>query len=214
MDQVPQAPQVPQPEPQPQAVIPSPKKPLPIKKIILGLMLILIPIFLALAYLNILPFNLISSKQKPAQITTQVSLQPFPTPIPEKLVISCPVPKEFCNKGKIIDAGENFYGMHFTLPLDIPLLTVFSGQLSDKPQVEERPKDQPLLYLRDTKGAEAIYSYFGSNSNITTDTYSPGKEIGKIGQGQFPSVASFGGSNFLFSLKKDGQFVKFSLDNQ
>lgn len=129
--------------------------------------------------------------------------------VPAEIKIGCPVAKEFCSQGKIISNGESFYGISFTLPVDTPLLAVFLGQLSDQPKIPNRPLTQPLLYLKNNKGLEATYSFFGS-STLQSKNYTAGEKIGTIGKGQFPAIVPFGGSNLLLSLKQNGQFVKFT----
>jgi len=170
--------------------------------IILGiLVLIAITLFTSI-YFKIIPINFFT-KSSPAEVAIQS------TPAP-KLSLSCPVAKEYCQSGKIVEGGEGFLGISFTLPLETSILTSFPGELSSEPTIPQRASNQPLLYLRGNQGLEAIYSFYGFSSATFDKTYQARAEIGKIGEGSFPTMSSFGGANFLFSVKKDGKFIKIS----
>lgn len=166
--------------------------------IILGVIFLVLILFLANYFFN---------KQKP-QPEIIAQLTPTPTPI---ITLPCPVPKEFCSKGSVIDNGEVFYGMYFTLPLEASLSAVFAGEVSDQPKPAGRLATEPLLYLKGNQGLEAIYSFYGSPAVNKSKSYSESQIIGKIGKGQFPQVAQFGGSNFLFSVKQNNKFIKFQV---
>lgn len=134
-----------------------------------------------------------------------------PTPKPKPAVkLSCPVPKEFCSTAKVIDMGESFYALGFNLPVGMTLLAAFSGRIEDEPKVEGRPANQPLLYLRDKQGQEAIYSFYGTASLAVGTQVSVGQEIGKIGEGSFPPIAPFSGLNSFFALKKGESYQKIT----
>lgn len=134
-----------------------------------------------------------------------------PTPKPKLAIkLSCPVPEEFCSTAKTIDMGESFYALGFNLPVKTPLLAAFSGRIEDEPKVEGRPANQPLLYLRDKEGQEAIYSFYGSASVAVGTQVSVGQEIGKIGEGSFPPIAPFSGLNSFFALKKGEGYQKIT----
>ena len=185
--------------------------------IILGLIAFLLLLF-TLNYFNILslstlfpeqlgflPHRIITEQTSPRQkpkITT-------PTPAP-KLTLSCPLPKEFCSKGKVVDQTE-FYAVYFTLPKNTPIYTAISGTLTDQPITEGRPNNEPLLYLRDTNNNEVIYSYFGTVQATFPSKLNSNIQIGAIGDGTFPPFLSLGGANFLFSVKKDGKFIRFEM---
>lgn len=134
-----------------------------------------------------------------------------PTPKPKPAVkLSCPVPEEFCPTAKVIDMGESFYALGFNLPVGTTLLAAFSGRIEDEPKVEGRPANQPLLYLRDRKGQEAIYSFYGTASLAVGTQVAVGQEIGKIREGSFPPIAPFSGLNSFFALKKGESYQKIT----
>lgn len=174
------------------------------------LILPLIAVFLILSMI-IISFSLRRYKGVPEK--TETKTVTTVTPIVAKIKLSCPVPQEFCKQGKAINEGVDFSGIAFTLPLETPLLAVFPGHLLDEPKIPERVATQPLLYLRSSEGYEIVYSFFGTKSALNSKNYSLGEEIGKIGTGEFPPIAPFGGANFLISLRKDGKFIPLSLED-
>lgn len=154
-------------------------------------------------FLTFLPIK----TQKPAPA---ISAKPVSQ---EKLKISlgCPVAKDFCQQGKVLgEAGESNYGLGFNLPQDTPLLAAFSGTVEDKPKILQRLSSMPFIYLRDGKGNEAVYSFYGTWSVSPGASVTLGQEIGKIGEGKFPPPAPAAGLNFFFALKKDGESQKIS----
>lgn len=181
---------------------------LPKIPIIISAVILFLALILGLNYFNLLP-SLNNPNPQP-----KIAAKPVPSPtIASKIILSCPVPKELCSKGQVMDNGDAFYGIFFTLPVKTSILTVFSGQLSDQPKPSGRLATEPLIYLKDNQGLEAIYSFYGSTTTDLNKTISAGQEIGKIGDGTFPPVSSYTGSNFLFSVKKDGKFIKFSIND-
>lgn len=210
MDQTPQAPQ-----PEPQVVIPSSKNPLPLKKIILGLVLLLIPTILVLAYLNILPLNLIFSGQKAVQEVSQNPPSPTPNK-PEKLVLSCPVLKEFCDKGKPLIYQDKVLGLGFTLPKGTKITAAFPGTLEngmesgDKLQVKSHPVR--WLHGKDAfKDYIATYNFFADPVSSYGDDkmvklFPQGEVIATSSTGSFPKDPPFERVNFIFSLTKGDKF--------
>lgn len=163
-----------------------------------------------------LAFNLVSDRygrfweRKPvAPPTPTAKITPSVTP-PLGIKLSCPVPPEFCAQGKEISGGEGFFGSGFNLPPGTSLLSIFAGRVEDEPVPPGRSPTQPLLYLRNFQGEEAIYSFYGTPS-VSLKTQVLGRtEIGKIGEGSFPPQTPFTGLNFVFSLKKDGKYQKIT----
>lgn len=182
--------------------------------LILGLLAFLLLLF-TLNYFNILSLSTIFPNQLgilPHRPFEQTSNQQKPsiTPAP-KLILFCPVPKEFCSEGKILgEKEEGNPGLGFNLPSETLLLAAFAGEVTDEPRIPNRLPNMPFLYLRNAQGNEVIYSYYGTVSVSLGSQVSAGTEIGKIGLGSFPALAPAAGQNFFFALKKDGQFQKIS----
>lgn len=123
------------------------------------------------------------------------------------VILVCPTSRDFCTSAKIVEGGD-FTGLGYNLPKNTVVRAAFTGTLSNQPKVAGRSEGQPLLYLRDERGNEAIYSYYGSVSTEVLDQpVFEGTEIGRIGDGTFPPYPPLSGLNFLFTVKSGGKAV-------
>lgn len=142
-------------------------------------------------------FSPVKSKQSISNTPTSVT----------KISLACPTIKEFCSSGKTVEGGD-FTGLGYNLPKDSVIKAAFNGTLSNEPKVEGRGENQPLLYLRDESGNEAIYSYFGVvEDGLVGKKILEGAKIGQIGDGAFPPYPPLSGLNFLFTVKSGGKTV-------
>lgn len=132
------------------------------------------------------------------------------TPIKPKIIIACPVEKQFCQKATVINEG-NIFGYGFNLPEGTKILSVFDGLLTDQPKPTERSDKQPILYLTDNEQNEAIYSFYGTVSvKVPQEKVEQSIELGKIGPGTFPAYPPLSGLNFFLVIKdKNGQQLQF-----
>lgn len=147
--------------PQPEVIIkPSlPKIPL----IIASVILLLILTTLILNYLNLLPF----SKPKP-KLTSKPAVSP-----PPKVLLLCPVPKEFCPKAQNIPSPNFYLGLSFKLPAGTALLAPFDGQFEMFPQAD---KDASSVSIRVKSAGEkytAIYFIAGDNNTKQAENSKP-----------------------------------------
>lgn len=131
--------------------------------------------------------------------------------VSEKVTLARPVPEALFREAKVINEGESFQALGFNLPKGTTILAAFSGKIEDEPKFPNRPPTQALIYLRDSQGNEATYSFYGAASVTPGTNVKAGDKIGEIVEGQFPSVAPFIGLNSVFILKKDGKFIPLSL---
>ncbi|MBU1000509.1 hypothetical protein KKE78_03900 [Patescibacteria group bacterium] len=185
------------------------KKILKISLISGGIIVLILALILTLNYFNILSPSSLFPKYfsfLPHQSLSQKAKNPAVASKPAKPVLSCPVPENFCAQPRMIENNGNYYALGFNLPQGTPLLAAFSGKVENEPKIS----NHPLLYLRDNKGNEAVYSFYGTTTIPLGNTVSVGTEIAKIGEGLFPPVAPFIGLNATFSLKKAGAFQKVS----
>jgi len=125
-----------------------------------------------------------------------------------ELIINCPVNLELCKSAWVIREGD-FAGLGFTLPKGTQLKAAFDGTLTDQPKIKERPANEPLIYLQDGKGNEAIYSFYGTTKDkIEFTAVKKGQQIGTIGDGFFPPYPPLNGMNFLFTVKSGGKTMQ------
>lgn len=173
-------------------------------KIFLGVT-VLIVLFVLFNYFNIISVSNRYPKQfgwlphTNSKLTTQ--LLPTPTPF----TIACPVKLELCKTATVIREGD-FVGLGFTLPKGTQIKAAFSGALSDQPKPTQRPTTEPLLYIRDDKGNEASYSYYGTEEKMTTFV-KKGQLLGVIGDGSFPPYPPLTGKNFVITVKSGGKLI-------
>lgn len=158
-------------------------------------------------------------------VASPVSRLLFPTmhPLlgPQKNQISCPVPKEFCQKGKIItNSNGKVLGLGFTLPPGTSLNAVFSGKLQQGIQTATssakiKLEPHPIVWLYggegDFKDYIATYNFFGNpvssfGSQNAQQESKTGEVIGIIGSLAFPTSPPYNGVNLIFSLEKDNKF--------
>lgn len=156
-----------------------------------------------------LPFltNLTQKQTVPPQ-TTQLSPTPTLASTAPKPALFCPVSKELCDKAREMTQGD-FFGLGFDLPSGTPILTAFPAKLSDQPKTG-KGTGQQVVYLRDLKGNELTYVFYGTLSASIGAQLKIGEEIGKIGKGSFPAVAPFSGLNFTLTLRNLGKPQKLS----
>lgn len=151
-------------------------------------------------------FPLSSVKSKQGLLSGKAGVSNPSTSI-SKPSLACPTVKEFCSSGKTVEGGD-FTGLGYNLPKDSVIKAAFNGTLSNEPKVEGRGENQPLLYLRDESGNEAIYSYFGVvEDGLVGKKILEGAKIGQIGDGAFPPYPPLSGLNFLFTVKSGGKTV-------
>lgn len=136
----------------------------------------------------------------------------FPLPfLQPKVSLFCPVPKDACNKGKIIIANGKVIGIGFALPPGTPLSASLEGtaQLGVVQNVKTK-ESHPIVwfYGKDNlKDYVLTYSFYGTP--LITNTSPSSKEsikeksyVGYIGFGNFSKEAPYGGANLVFSVKK------------
>lgn len=177
---------------QPKVIIQNHSVPKPSKKF-----LIILFLFLAVAA-PVGVYFYTTSKQETKNFT------PLPAPTasaPAKITISCPVKQELCATAKIISEGDT-RGIGFNLPEGTILTAVLSGAVTDQPKITNRSEKQPLLYLGDAQGNQAIYSFYGTVSlKVPAEKIVEGQELGKIGSGTFPPYPPLSGLNFFLVVK-------------
>lgn len=175
----------------------------------LSRLLLFVPVLLALGLF--FSISLSGRLRTPAPAGNQPSSSPQVASSAPEIKLSCPVPPQFCEQAKIIDDGESFYALGYNLPVRTPLLAAFVGKVEDEPKIPDRPSNQPLLYLRDDQGNEAVYSFYGVSLVKMGINLGPGGAFAQIGEGSFPpAAAQLSGLNFFMAVKKDGKFQKIT----
>lgn len=128
-----------------------------------------------------------------------------------KVTLACPVPKDYCDKGKVIIANGKIVGTGFSLPSGTPLSASLEGTTQLGVMQDGKTKEKhPIVWLygkEKLEGYVATYNFYGTP--LITNTSSSSKEsineksyVGYIGFGNFPKEAPYNGVNFIFSLKK------------
>lgn len=171
--------------------------------------LLLVVVFVILNYFNILSLSSLYPKQlsflphRPiVDKTTIINKKP------SKLVIKCPVPKEYCDKGKeIVYQGQNL-GLGFLLPKDTVIKAAFAGEVEigsasgGKLKVKKHPTAD-LYGKEDFNGYIASYDLFGILAVTSDDkTITKGDTIGAITEGSYPEEEPFGGVNLIFYITR------------
>ncbi len=131
-----------------------------------------------------------------------------PTASETNLPITCPVEKNFCNKGKDLYEGNKFLGIGYNLPIgkkiiaSIPGTVVFGGAEDKSKGITSHAKIV-IGGTGQSQGYVATYEYFGlpSNKNTQTKSVSYGEELGAVWGGSFPKTLPYGGINVLVIIK-------------
>lgn len=110
----------------------------------------------------------------------------------KKMTLFCPVPKEYCSKGKVVEFGEDYVGVGYQVPEGTPVLAVISG----------RATNYGKNYVPSVGGGHySGIKLVGNDSNLTIDyvrvsdpfailaDYDQGEEIITVKAGE---IASFG----------------------
>jgi len=121
----------------------------------------------------------------------QISLQTAPLPL-----LLCPVPKEYCTKGKVIKAKGQFTGIGYSVPVGTPLYAIFSGGLRPG-WVASSNGRKPLIILENKeKQMEAVYQITGQDFT----RYDAVKQGGKIGEAREGRIDQ-SGLNLIISIR-------------
>lgn len=203
----------------------TPKKPLIIILLIIFLLTVILIVALILNYFNILPLSSLYPKPLGLLPHQTQSLEPDTNQpqqmisVPSVLIIACPVPKEFCNKGKIITYQEKDLGLGFNLPPDTQIFTAFPGIMENGAESGGvfKIKTHPVRWLHGIgqfQGATASYSFFGTpvSSYDASQTIRPFQQqevMATTSAQTFPTTTPYNGVNIIFSIKKNNELVKF-----
>lgn len=133
---------------------------------------------------------------------------------PQKLQISCPVPKDYCQKGTPLYRNEKLIGLGFNLPSQTQLKASFAGKLQQGGQGDGKTMQfHPIVWLlgeSENAGYIATYSFYGTPiydylPQKLTQTIQTSEAIGNVSFETFPKEEPYKGVNFIFSLHKDGK---------
>lgn len=131
--------------------------------------------------------------------------------LPTKVILACPVPKEFCDKGKVIIANGKVVGMGFTLLPGTPLSASLDGTAQLGVVQDGKTKEKhPIVWLQGKEKLEGYvttYNFYGTTLTVNTSSQSQQnikeKEfVGFMGYGNFSKEAPYNGVNFIFSLRR------------
>lgn len=124
------------------------------------------------------------------------------------LTLACPVPREFCNKGKIIKQNGKLIGLGFELPVNASLFSAASGTIREGIQQGENTPPHPILLLRGQGELEdyiIFYNFFGTSdigsTSLKETQVEEGRVVGYTGVYRFPQE-SYQGVNFIISIRK------------
>ncbi|MBC7264157.1 MAG: hypothetical protein H5T64_07320 [Chloroflexi bacterium] len=126
--------------------------------------------------------------------------------------IPCPVPKEFCQKWKKVNLGENYVGVGVFLPEGTPFYTPFGGLISyGRTKLGEQYGGHECrnIAIKTNDGYEIIYYFLGESKVIGQSLAAPGQELGTV-DGVLPP---WGDISLLVSLSKDGKEIELSNKN-
>ena len=188
---------------QPQVIIQNHPFPKPSIKFLIILFLVL----MASVPIGIYLYTTFYNKQETRNFTP---VPPKITSAKPKITIPCPIKKELCATAKIINEGD-IQGIGFSLPEGTLLTAVLQGAVTDQPKITGRSDTEPLLYLGDDKGNQAIYSFYGTVSlKVPAEKITQGQELGKIGPGTFPPYPPLSDLNFFLVVKdKNNQTLDY-----
>lgn len=129
--------------------------------------------------------------------------------------LACPVPKEYCKQGKIIEYNGIYFGVGYRVPAGTPVLAVIGGQIqgSGVSYTEELGGGRfPGLMLTDySNGQRVSYILTGEGYSVLADV-SQSEEIVKSREG---NIANFE-VNLLVTVHNNndsGEPVKLSPRN-
>lgn len=150
--------------------------------------ILFVGIFLLIIVTISLFFANFASRQTAKQNPSQAASLPL---------LQCPVPKEYCAKGKIIKVKDQFAGIGYTVPADTPLYAVFSGGLRPG-WVTSSNGRKPLIILENIeKQMEAVYQITGPDFT----QYEAVKQGGKIAEAQEGNIDQ-SGANLIISIRR------------
>ena len=130
--------------------------------------ILFVGIFLLIIVNILLSFVYFASRRTAKQNPSQAASLPL---------LLCPVPKEYCAKGKIITVKGQFVGIGYSVPAGTPLYAIFSGGLRPG-WVASSNGRKPLIMLENKeKQTEAVYQITGQDFT----RYDAVKQGGKIG---------------------------------
>ncbi|WP_423226594.1 hypothetical protein [Candidatus Amarolinea aalborgensis] len=145
----------------------------------LGIFLLIFTILLFFVYIT----SRRTAKQNPSQ----------PTPLP---LLLCPVPKEYCTKGKVIKVKGQFTGIGYSVPVGTPLYAIFSGGLRPGWVASSKGR-KPLIILENKeKQTEAVYQITGQDFT-RYDAVKQGGKIGGVREGRIDQS----GLNLIISIR-------------
>lgn len=192
--------------PQPEVIIPQshwPKK----RLIIAGILILLVIILFFLYYFKIINFKTTPAPAQPAQVQTTPKL---------KVAFACPVPKEFCSKGKEIFNGSAFLGVGYSLPKGTKIIASMPGSAfftaTEDKTLNIATHSKVVISGSDfQQGYVLIYEFFSpeASGSAQTKTVERGQELGTVGFGTFPKNPPYDGINLILSILKDGQPFEF-----
>lgn len=135
---------------------------------------------------------------------------------PQKPQISCPVPKEYCQKGiPLYKKSGELLGLGFNLPSQTQLKAGFAGKLQQGGQGDgKKMQFHPIVWLLgedEFQGYIATYSFYGTPiydylPQKLTQTIQISEIIGNVSYETFPKEEPYKGVNFIFFLTKGDKF--------
>lgn len=176
---------------------------------LVGIIVILLTALVILNYFNILPLL------KLTKSTTPVSQTSLPSPTPQKLTLSCPVPQEFCKQGMVIKDGDKYLGIGYSLPVGTKIYAAISGNA-----VFGGTEDKSLgitthskIIIGESNSAQAVtYEFFGlpQDQKIPAKTVAQGEELGAVWGGSFPNKPPYSNINLLFYVESGGKTAEIN----
>lgn len=159
-------------------------------------------------------FNILSLSQIYPNLFGSLPHQPFKESVQtpqgsiQELKLSCPVEKEFCDKGVKVYDGNKFLGVGYKLPLGkkifavIPGTAVFGGAEDKSKDIVSHSKIV-IGGIGLSQGYMATYEYFGlpKIENTQIRSVSSSEELGTVWGGSFPDKPPFDGINVLVLMQ-------------
>lgn len=135
---------------------------------------------------------------------------------PSRFTFSCPVPKEFCSKGKIIKDKDKILGLGFNLPVGTKIYAATSGRIvfggTEDQKMNIPPHATIDIGITDRYEPYSMhYEYFGLHlpqKERETKTVEQKEELGALWGGSFPQKLPYEGINLIFSVRNEGRDIE------
>lgn len=102
----------------------------------------------------------------------------------KKQPYSCPVPKEYCKKGKVITIKGKYYGIGYNLPQNTSLYSMFDGQLNTSyitfSQELGGGTYQGITIVNDNSKETAVYLFNNKNNSVISRKVNSNEAIANL----------------------------------